>query len=109
MFTRKTGQDLAGNPVKIGDTDTDGTRVGFFQNDGTAWESRQERDGAIASGRFTEAAVLYQNGERRRPRRWLYALRYAPLNFRHALIEIGYGVEFQREFGRSRGKLTKSV
>jgi hypothetical protein len=62
------------------------------------------------SGRFLDAAVLYQNNERRtRPRRWVYALRHAPLNYRYALTEIDDAVSFQRRFGRGRGKLTVEV
>lgn len=82
----------------------------FISRDGTTWKSRRERDGAVASGRFIDAALAYQHGTRRtRPRRWVYALRYAPLNFEYALDDIADAVEFQRRFGRGRGKLTVRV
>lgn len=82
----------------------------FIGKDGTIWESRQERDCATASGRFIEAALRYQNGNRRtRPRRWVYAVRYAPLNVDHALDEIDFAVDFQKRFGRGGGKLRVRV
>lgn len=82
----------------------------FTSRDGTTWESRRERDGAVASGRFIEAALAYQHGTRRtRPRRWVFALRYAPLNFEYALDDIADAVDFQQRFGIGQGKLKVSV
>lgn len=81
----------------------------FISRDGTTWESRRERDGAVASGRFIDAALSYQHGKRRRPRRFLFALRHAPLNLFYALAEIDDAVSFQQRFGRGRGKLSKEV
>lgn len=82
----------------------------FIGKDGTIWESRQERDCATASGRFIEAALRYQNGNRRtRPRRWVYAVRYAPLNFEYALDDIADAVDFQQRFGIGQGKLKVRV
>lgn len=103
---RKAGTDNIGNPVTLGDVDADGRTVGFIDRNGMAWESRGEKAGALAAGRFVEAALAFQRGERRtRPVRVLFALRYGPLVPRTTLREIDRAVEFQRRLGRGRGRL----
>lgn len=49
------GVDSHGNPVRLGEVDTDGFVVGFIDPDGTCWESITERDVATTCGRFMEA------------------------------------------------------
>ena len=106
MIRKTLGTDGEGRTVAIGSTDRHGYRVGFIDRDGLAWQSRAERDGAVASGRYVEAALAYQHGERRtRPRRILFALRHGPLTLRSTLREIDEAVEFQRRFGQGRGRL----
>jgi len=49
------GLDSHGNPVRLGETDSDGFVVGFIGADGTCWESITERDVATTCGRFMDA------------------------------------------------------
>ena len=103
-MTRKTGHDSHGRPVTIGDTDDDGRRVGFIDREGLVWESRRERAGAIASGRFTEAVLAHERGKRRtRPSPTLFALRYGPLWPRSIRREVEGAATFQRRLRELRG------
>jgi hypothetical protein len=102
-MTRKTGHDSDGKPISIGDTDDDGRRVGFIDREGLAWESRAERAGAIASGRFTEAEQDHERGDRRtRPLPILFALRYGPLSPRRTLREIHAAASILRRIRQAR-------
>ena len=53
----KTGIDTSGNPVALGDIDSDGYFVGHITIDGCVFESRIERDRAIGAGRLNDAVI----------------------------------------------------
>jgi hypothetical protein len=58
---RESGIDTSGKPVRLGDLDSDGMFVGYIDAGGTVWESREERDEAIFSGRAMEAFVRWNH------------------------------------------------
>ena len=62
---RAAGLDLAGEPVRLGEHDSDGYLVGYVDEGGLAWESLRERLVATAAGRLVDALSL-QSSERRR-------------------------------------------
>ena len=84
------GRDGYGKAVSIGGTDTDGHPVGYIDSDGLSWESRRERDAAIAFGRFDEADIAFNQGRRRfKPVPLFFALRHSrPWNVRFVLRDI---------------------
>lgn len=49
---RTEGQDADGMPVKVGEYDTSGFLVGYIDEGGLSWESREERDLAVGAGRI---------------------------------------------------------
>ena len=57
LSPRKTGIDTSGNPVALGDIDSDGVFVGYIGIDGCVFESRVERDRAIGAGRLNDAFI----------------------------------------------------
>ncbi len=57
ILNRKKGRDTSGQMHCIGDTDSDGYRVGYIDSKGNSWESRDEFELATASGRLHDAFV----------------------------------------------------
>ena len=62
---RAAGVDLAGEPVRLGERDSDGYLVGYVDEAGLAWQSLRERLIATAAGRLVDALTM-QGSERRR-------------------------------------------
>jgi len=56
---REDGVDSHGNPVCLGERDSDGILVGYIDIDGTCWESLEERDVATTMGRFWDQWLLW--------------------------------------------------
>ena len=61
---RAAGVDLSGEPVRLGERDSDGYLVGYIDDEGGAWESLRERLVATAAGRLVDALALPE-GDRR--------------------------------------------
>ena len=55
---RAAGLDLNGEPVRLGERDSDGYLVGYVDEAGQAWESLRERLVATAAGKLAEALAL---------------------------------------------------
>ena len=51
---RTEGHDSHMMPVKLGEKDTDGHVVGYIDEEGLSWESREERDAAVGAGRIAD-------------------------------------------------------
>jgi hypothetical protein len=51
---RTEGHDSHMMPVKLGELDTDGVYVGYIDEEGLSWESREERDAAVGAGRISD-------------------------------------------------------
>lgn len=58
--TQLRGHDSHGNPVAVGDRDTDNVIVGFIDEGGLAWESVYERDLAVTAGRYDDAMTAWK-------------------------------------------------
>jgi hypothetical protein len=50
------GLDSHGNFVRVGDVDTDGFLVGYIDDEGLSWESRQDRDAAVGGGTIHDSS-----------------------------------------------------
>jgi len=62
---RGAGIDGHGQPVRLGETDSQGYLVGYIDDNGLAWESLTERLVAIHAGRLAEALALSPSAPRR--------------------------------------------
>lgn len=60
-MSQQNGQDTHGNPVTLGERDTDGIKVGFIDQQGLAWESIEERDLALTAGRYQDAIIAWRS------------------------------------------------
>ncbi len=61
---RAAGVDLSGEPVRLGERDSDGYLVGYVDDEGGAWESLGERLVATAAGRLVDALALPEGARR---------------------------------------------
>ncbi len=62
---RRAGLDLSGEPVRVGERDSDGYLVGYVDEQGIAWKSLCERLVATAAGRLVDALSLPEGDPRR--------------------------------------------
>lgn len=53
------GYDSHGEVVLLGAQDTDGLFIGYIDQNGLAWASRQERDVAVGAGRLHDAFLAW--------------------------------------------------
>jgi hypothetical protein len=51
----EVGHDVNNEPVRIGDIDSMGFKVGYIDEEGLAWQSRLERDCALGSSALHDA------------------------------------------------------
>lgn len=73
------GHDINGEPVGLGDVDSDGRPVGYIDASGLAWESLTEAQTAVACGRLFDAQQQFRKGLRAvAPVPAFFAARYAP-------------------------------
>ena len=62
---RAAGLDLHGEPVRLGERDSDDYLVGYVDGNGLGWESLRERLVATAAGRLVDALALPGGDPRR--------------------------------------------
>ena len=62
---RAAGLDLNGEPVRLGERDSDDYLVGYVDEAGQAWESLRERLVATAAGKLVDALTLPEGDPRR--------------------------------------------
>ncbi len=58
---RQAGLDSNGQPVKLGERDSEGYFVGWIDENGLAWESRRFRDEAVGCGRLLDAFIAWNS------------------------------------------------
>jgi hypothetical protein len=57
--SRQEGTDKNGNTVRLGDTTSEGSYVGFIDAEGMDWESREEYDISVSSNALFDAVIKW--------------------------------------------------
>jgi hypothetical protein len=67
LSPRTAGYEPGNGPLRLGETDSTGHKVGYIDEGGCCWESEDEMIVSTAVGRCHDAIVAWQKGEGEKP------------------------------------------